>query len=309
MLIIGQSLELHRRPLADALTAREAAPIVEAARAQVAAGAQALDVNLGAQGTADDLRWTASVLRRAGIEVELWLDAGSAAELAAALEGCLVAGVPGPLVANALPAGAALGAAEEALLSAAARQGAGLVVSPRLVDRGGVAGAEPEWVVHEAMQAVERARGWGVPGPHYVDALAWPAMLDPAGCRRSLDLMRRYREAIPYAEPLAAVGNVSHGVGREVGAALRRVYAAAAAGAGAGALILPVEDEDCLRAAPVGVGAAVPASAIEGYLVMVAQAVGAASTPAPPPEDAPSPLHEAWRLIFDAGEAVPGLDL
>ncbi|MCK9485314.1 MAG: hypothetical protein M0R73_01230 [Dehalococcoidia bacterium] len=300
MLIVGQSLELHRRPLADALTARAAAPLVERAREQVEAGAQALDLNLGTQGWADDFRWAVGALRRGGVSAELWLDGASAAELAAALDGCALAGLPGPLVANALPAGAALGAAEGALLAAAARQGAGLVISPRMVDRGGVAGAEPEWVVHEAVQAVERARGWGVPGPHYVDALAWPALLDVAGCRRSLDLLRRYRDAIPYAERLAAVGNVSHGVGREVGAALRQVYAAAAAGAGASALILPVEERAALRAALLGAGEASPRDEVEGYLVMVAQAQEAAVTPPPPPDGTPSTLHEAWRLIFDA---------
>lgn len=310
MLIVGQSLELHRRPLSDALAAREAAPLVAHARGQIEAGAQALDLNLGVQGQADDFRWAAGALRGGGVAAELWLDGGSTAELAAALEGCALAGIAGPLVANALPAGAALGAAEGALLAAAARQGAGLVISPRMVDRGGIAGAEPEWVVYEAVQAVEHARGWGVPGPHYVDALAWPAMLDPAGCRRSLDLLRRYREAIPYAERLAAVGNVSHGVGREVGAALRQVYAAAAAGAGATALILPVEEVPTLRAAHLGTGEATPHDEVEGYLAIVAQAQEAADTPPPPPEDVPPTLHEAWRLIFEGGrEAEPGLGL
>jgi len=300
MLIVGQSMELHRRPLSEALEARAPEPLVKNARLQVEAGAQALDINAGTQGWADDFRWVAGALRRGGITQELWLDAGSAAELAAAIEGFTLAGIEGPLVANALPAGAALGAAEGALLAAAARQGAGLVISPRMVDRGGVAGAEPQWVVHEAAQAVERARGWGVPGPHYIDALAWPAALDPVGCRRSLILLRSYREAVPYALPLAAVGNVSHGSSNEVGAALRVLYAAAAAGAGAEALILPVEDRACLRAARLGAGETAPRDAIEGYLVMVAQGAEAGLIAPPPPEDAPAAFHEAWRLIFEA---------
>jgi hypothetical protein len=311
MLIVGQSLELHRRPLSEALEARDPAPLVENARIQVEAGAQAIDVNAGGQGWADDFRWAAGALRRGGITAELWLDGGSASELAAALEGCAHAGIPGPLVANALPAGAALGAAEGALLAAAARQGAGLVISPRMVDRGGVAGAEPEWIVHEATQAVEKARGWGVPGPHYIDALAWPAMLDPVGCRRSLALLRMYREAIPYAEPMAAVGNVSHGVSRELGAALRRLYAAAASGAGASALILPVEDRACLRAVRLALGETAPRDEVEGYFVMVAQASEAGLLSPPPPQDAPPALHEAWRLIFDVTVEphVPSLDV
>ncbi|MEX2372781.1 MAG: hypothetical protein WD800_03175, partial [Dehalococcoidia bacterium] len=182
----------------------------------------------------------------------------------------------------------------------------GLVVSPRLLDRGGVAAAEPEWIVHEAAQVVEKARGWGVAGPHYLDALAWPAVQDAAGCRRSLDLLRRYREAVPYAVPLVAVANVAFGAGVEVGAALRRLYAAAAAGAGAGALILPVEDRDCLRAARLATAEAAPAGEVEGYLVMVAGAVATGRIPAPPPEGATRALAEAWRLLFDVtAEAEP----
>src|SRR5690606_853966 len=113
-------------------------------------------------------------------------------------------------------------------------------------------------------------------------------------------------DAIPYAERLVAVGNVSHGLGREVGAALRQLYAAAAAGAGATALILPVEERACLRAARIGAGETPPRDEVEGYLVMVAQALEAGLLAPPPPEDAPTALREAWRLVFDpARESDP----
>jgi 5-methyltetrahydrofolate--homocysteine methyltransferase len=292
--IIGQSLQLHREPLAGALAERDIDTLTAHARAQVDAGAGALDLNFGVDGRAIDMQWLAGALRPALLHVPLFLDAGSPAAIAMALDLCEREGVRRPLVANALPAGAGLGTAEVALLRAVSRSRAGLVVSPRLVDREGAPSADPEHVMHEAAEAGIAAREAGVSETIYLDALAYPAMLDPAGCRRSLALLRLYRE-LPGVERLVAVGNVGFGASQAVGRPLRALYAAAAVGAGATALILPVEEAVTLRAARIAAGDDEPASAVDRWFLALARAVEAGA----PPPAAPEGFAAAARLLFD----------
>lgn len=294
MLLAGQSLQFRRGPLAGAWARDDRALVAAAARTQVEAGADAVDLNFGIDPPPEEIPWAVATVRAALPGAPLWLDCGRPATLTRALEACAADGDAGPLVANSLPAGGGVSATDEALLRAAVAAGAGLVVSPRRVDRDGVANGEVEWVVHEASLAAERARGLGVRAPLYWDALAYPALLDPQGVRRSLALLRAYagRDGVV---PLAAVGNVAFGAPRAVALPLRVLYAAAT-GAGAGALILPVEDAACVRAVRLALGEAAPADAGEAWLCAVA-AWTRANDPLPP---APEEYREAARLLFDA---------
>lgn len=304
MLLVGQSLQFRRGALAGAFARGDRALVAAAAQAQMEAGAHALDLNFGIDPPAEEIPWAVAAVRAVLPDVPLWLDAGRPATLAAALEACARAGPAGPLVANSLPAGGGISAADEALLRAAATAGAGLVISPRRVDRDGIANGEVDWVMHEASQAAGRALALAVAPPLYFDALAYPALLDPQGVRRSLALLRVFG-ARPDVVPLAAVGNIAFGAPRAVAAPLRIVYAAAATGAGAGALILPVEDAACMRAVRLALGEIEPADAGETWLAAVAAWTRSNETLAPAPEE----YREAARLIFHAGRPMdtPGV--
>lgn len=132
MLTIGQSLECWRPPLSEAMAGRDTAPLIAGARQQVRSGAVALDLNFGATrraGLADHLGWAAEVVRAALPEVVLFLDCGDLEALARAVEA-----TAGPVVANAVPLHDNLTPDPWRLIEAAARAGAGVVVSPRAAD-------------------------------------------------------------------------------------------------------------------------------------------------------------------------------
>ena len=260
-LLVGQSLELWRPPLADALRRRDPAPLRDRAARQLAAGAHALDLNLGAgsgaaptspTSLAGDLAWAAAAIREAQPEVALWLDCADAAALTIA-----VATVPPPVVVNA----AFLDGSPRtrALLAAAAASGAGVVLSPA-PHESQEPEAEPaplDLPLDALLAAAEQARALLASAglaEAWFDCLAYPAATAAPRARRALALVRslaadRGRAArAPRLRPLLAVGNVGHGAPPRLRPALRRRYAAAAAAAGAAALILPVEDAELLAA-------------------------------------------------------------
>ena len=176
-LLVGQSLELWRPPLSEALRRREPGPLVARARRQLEAARAAglarvaLDLNLGlGEGVApaqlaNDLVWAASAIRGAAPGVAIWLDCGSHEALTAAL-----VEIPPPLTVNAVflerP-----GARD--LLAVAAEAGAGVVVSP--ADR---AGADLDALLRAAAHARELLAESGI-GEAWFDCLAAPPPAPP----------------------------------------------------------------------------------------------------------------------------------
>lgn len=141
MLLVGQSLQFRRSALAGAFARDDRALVAESARAQVEAGAQALDLNFSIDPPPDEIPWAIAAARSAASDVPLWIDAGRPAAITVALEVCVRGG---------------------------------LVISPRRVDRDGIANGEVEWVMHEASLAADRALVLGVTPPLFFDALAYP---------------------------------------------------------------------------------------------------------------------------------------
>ena len=86
-LLIGQSLELWRHPLAIATIAREETTLLTAARSQIDKGAQALDVNVGTDGKLSrELLWATACLTSTFPDVTLLLDCGDMHVLTQALK-------------------------------------------------------------------------------------------------------------------------------------------------------------------------------------------------------------------------------
>ena len=306
-LIVGQAIEAWRGPLAAALRERRAAPLREAARRQFAAGAGALDVNLGrGEGAPDaalagDFAWAAEAIRAERPGAALWLDCGRQGALA------LAAGrVPPPAAVNAAFLGTP-GCAP--LLEACAASGAGAVVSPALLPAAADARA-PLAAALEAADAARTALAAAGLGEAWFDCLALPP---PAPPGRALGLVRAlaaHREA-PRLRPLLAAGNLAHARGADgrrapppVRRALVALYAACAAGAGAGALIAPAASPSLRAAAAAASGAREPRGEAGRWLRAAARASAAGADPPPPPAAlaaARPALAAARALLFGGG--------
>jgi hypothetical protein len=304
-LLVGQSLELWRDPLRAAVTARDLDTVAAVARRQLELGAHALDVNLGASGDPAVHRAALAAIRQAGPDVPLFLDTADARALTGGL-----GVVRGPVVTNAVPA---TDPDAPALLEAAARVGAGVVLTPRLADRADPAPVEV--LVRLLEDGVEQARAAGVDGPLYLDCLAFPPAHDRPRALRSIALLRFLTHRASHETltpgpspqklgrgerqaniPLVGVGNVGHGAPERLRPALRRIYAALALGAGVGALILPVEDLRLLGAVAVIEGRRSPSDASERWLAALASAVRDGARLPPPDDGVAGALREAWGL-------------
>ncbi len=297
-LLVGQSLELWREPLAGALRRRDPRPLAARARRQLEAASDAglervaLDLNRGLGDgepparLANDLAWAAAAVRGAAPGVALWLDCGSHEALTAVL-----AEIPPPVTVNAVFPGRP-GAHE--LLAAAARTGAGVVVSPA-----GSAAADLAGLLREAERARALLAGAGL-AEAWFDCLAAPP---PAPPSRALDLVRALASAgaaTPRLRPLLAAGNVAHlpGATPALRDALRALYAAAARGAGVAALIAPLEQPSLLAAAS---GGPPPGDPIGRWLHDAAEASARGEPPSRPDASlaASQPeLEQARELLF-----------
>lgn len=300
VLLIGQSLELWRPPLADAVRERDAAQLFVAARRELNAGAQAIDVNLGAERyptLRSDLRWAATTLRGSFPSVPLFIDCGDLPALTEVVEH-----VRPPLVANAIPVGHP---DARTLAEAAARNGAGVVCTPwRAARTNAEEGTGVDALLIDMDEAFELCERAGVRGPRYIDCVAVPATRDMFGWFRSLAWLRAARLEAPRPPfvPLVAVGNVGYGAPYRVRSALLRIYATLAIGAGARALILPVEDRELMHTIEMLTDQRYADDLTEGWLWELAAAAeeGRDRWPPPPqslPED--DPLHVVYRAIVD----------
>ena len=298
-LLVGQSLELWRPPLSEALRRRDPGPLIARARRQLEAASAAgrsrvaLDVNLGlGEGVAparlaNDLVWAASAVRGAAPGVAIWLDCGSHEALTAAL-----AEIPPPVTVNAVfPARS--GARD--LLAVAAEAGAGVVVSP--ADR---AGADLDGLLRAAAHARELLAESGL-GEAWFDCLAAPP---PAPPGRTLDLVRAIAtsDETPRLRPLLAAGNAAYvaDAAPSLRDALRALYAAVACGAGVEALIGPLEQPSLLVVAACG---GPPPGDTAGRWLRAASEAAAHGEPPPRPHAALAAeqpdLDRAWALLFE----------
>jgi cobalamin-dependent methionine synthase I len=293
MLVIGQSLECWRPPLAVAVAGRDPVPLLARARGQLAAGAHALDVNFGAQpraGLAADLAWTALTLREALPGAPLFLDCGDLEALASALEA-----TPGPAVANAVPLDGPPTREVDRLLEAAAASGAGIVCSPRAADR---EDADPTAILAAAEEFQALARSAGLTGPLYLDCLAYPPASHPAQCRRSLTWLATLRDAgssgSAAVQPLVAAGNVRHGAPPAAKEHLAAIYVVLAIASGATTLIVRAEASPLMSLISVMESHRSPDTGLDRWALAVQALPADQQLTLPPPGDE---ARAAWSLL------------
>tara|TARA_B100000686_G_scaffold202839_1_gene209744 strand:+ start:5395 stop:6324 length:930 start_codon:yes stop_codon:yes gene_type:complete len=169
-----------------------------------------------------------SQIRTSTTTEPVFLKYRSSATLAQFLELSERVGLAGPLAVHGLGvAGQAFTSDDEYLMRAVAKSRCGLVLSPWKIDREGIAGAEIDWIIDAMGRALDWAVAKGAPGPIFLDALSWPALIDPAGTRRSISLVQRYNEYFPSANSFVTIDPVGAGTAANLQISLESVLFAA----------------------------------------------------------------------------------
>ncbi len=305
--IIGECINpTGKKALAESLRAGSLSVVREYAIEQQHAGADALDVNVGAAGV-DATKMLPEAVRALGAlaDLPLVLDNTDPAALEPALKV-----YPGRALVN------SVNGSEEALrevLPVAARYGAALVVLA--LDEGGI----PE-TADGRLQVVERVRraaqALGMTDDDLVvDCLTMTAATDPAAVGVTLEAVIRVSRHMHLAT-LLGVSNVSHGLpGR---AALNTAFLEMAAFAGLDAAIVNPSDADIVQAAlavDVLLGRDKQAKAWIGAMKAVGRAGAEPACPSEPGGAAlserrtPPSTRERLAAAVETGDAdsAPGL--
>ncbi len=202
LVIIGERINpTGKKDLADSLRAGSMEMVRSLAAAQETAGANLLDVNVGAAGVDAPLVLPQAVLALAGlIGLPLAIDTTDTAALEAALRA-----YPGRALINSVNGGSESMAT---VLPLAARYGAAVVVLA-LDDTGIPATADGRVEVVERVRAEARAYGLG-DSDLVADCLVMTAATDPGAVSVTLDALRRVRAS--GLATVLGVSNVSHGL-------------------------------------------------------------------------------------------------
>ncbi|MBI4278315.1 MAG: dihydropteroate synthase [Armatimonadetes bacterium] len=238
MFVIGERINGMFRSVARAIRERDAAAIADLARRQVAAGAQALDLNTGPTGDdpAEVMTWLVQTVQEA-VDVPLSMDSPKPAVVAAGLRACR-----GRAIIN-----STTGARErlDALLPLAQEFGASLIaltIDERGIPRNAAARAEI------ALGIVAAAVEAGLPTDRlYLDPIVLPVSAAQDQCREALEAIGAFRSLCqPPPHILIGLSNVSQGAPNRP--LINRTYLVMAMALGVDAAIADPLDRDLMDA-------------------------------------------------------------
>ncbi|HEY8490669.1 MAG TPA: dihydropteroate synthase [Dehalococcoidia bacterium] len=264
MRIIGERLNPGVAACSQALNAMDPGPIQDLARRQVEAGADLLDLNIGAALHAPPhlMPWLVDTVQ-AAVDVPLVLDARDPEALAAGARRLHEPGI--------LNSSDASEPRLMRLLDAAWKHQASLVVQPIVGD------SRPE----TALDRVSVVRSYVLPKTNRVgyprerlvfDALFYPVTSAPEQVPEALRSIQYYKAATEWRSPvIGGISNISYGAPRELRRALHRVLLAMAHGAGLDLAIADPLDGALMEALRVLEGAP-PATPRHRFLLAVREA-------------------------------------
>ncbi|MDI6843642.1 MAG: homocysteine S-methyltransferase family protein [Anaerosomatales bacterium] len=285
MAVIGERINpTGKKALAQSLREGSMAIVRQFAAEQAAAGAHALDVNVGAAGVDARTALPAAVLALSGsCDLPLVLDTTDPAALEAALKL-----YPGRALINSVNGGEE---SMDAVLPLARRYGAAVLVLA--LDGDGIPGTS-EGRVRVVERVREHALAAGLSDDDLlVDCLVLTAASDPGSARVTLDALREVKARWGLAAVLG-VSNVSHGLpGRST---LNATFLAMAAGAGLDAAIVNPGDAEVMRAVAA-------ADALLGRDERAEHWVALASERSGQDEPAASSEEERLALAVERGDA------
>jgi 5-methyltetrahydrofolate--homocysteine methyltransferase len=201
--LIGERINpTGRRRFAEALRKGDLTTVKAEAVRQVDAGADILDVNVGAGGLDEPATLAAAVeLVTRCVDVPICIDSGDAAALAAALAVCRGKALVSSVTAEE--------ASMAAVLPVVAEHGAAVVALP--YDEHGIP-ADPRQRVAHAARVLEAAARLGIPRDDVVvDALCTPVAKEPDAAARALETLRLVRAELGVSTT-AGASNISFGL-------------------------------------------------------------------------------------------------
>lgn len=227
--LIGERINpTGRKRFGEALRAGDLSTVQAEAIRQVEAGADILDVNVGAGGLDEPATLAAAVELVMGcVDVPICIDSSDPAALIAALDA-----YDGKALVNSVTAEEA---SMQAILPVVAEHGAAVIALPH--DEHGIP-AEPRDRLAHAARIVEEASRLGIPGEDVVvDCLCMPVGAEAAAAERALETLRLVRAELGVATT-AGASNISFGLPERP--ALNQAFLAMAIEAGLSAPITDV---------------------------------------------------------------------
>lgn len=295
MLLIGEKIHILAPQVKQALADRQAAVLAGLARAQQAAGAQALDLNIGPQRKAgpEVMGWLVDVVRAAVGDMTVSLDTSNLDALEAGLKRAANGGRANAIVNST--------SAEDERLAVvpplAARYGARLIALT--LARDGIPVSAEARVSLALDKLIPRAQALGLP---VADLLIDPLVLTVSGCQeyvpQCLEAVRMLKMVLDPPPPvIVGLSNVSNAVPAGLRPLLNRVYMVMLMGAGIDAAILDPLDAE-LMAAIQGVEQRDASNPVGAVYLKLRDAVAAGAELEPSDVDLNDPAQAGiWKTV------------
>jgi len=238
MIFIGERINTGFKDIRQAVTDRDPAPLQEWARRQTEAGANYLDVNLGAVSTKpEDMCWMVETVREA-VDTPICIDTNKPEILAEAIK---VSG-PGTLINSTTAAAEKL----DAMMPIAAEHDASII--GLVMDESGTP-KSAEKRVENAGKILAKAMELGIePDRVFLDPIVMPLKYMQDQARHILDATRQFGLfSDPPPHIVCGLSNISNGTTHK--RLINRVFLAMAIACGMDAAICDVLDTDLVNAA------------------------------------------------------------
>lgn len=215
MLLIGENIHIISKAVSEAVRERKPAYIQELARAQAAAGADLLDLNLGpARKDPEEVAsWLVNTVQ-AVTDLPISLDTMNPVAMEAGLKLCKKR----PLL------NSASGKAEsrELMLPLAVKYNTQVIISV-ITDQGCPPDVDSR--VESVMETVAYASGLGIPNEDiWVDPVILPVSADQKQAREALEFIKILGDLLPGVKSVVGLSNVSNGTPGQLRGILNRTY-------------------------------------------------------------------------------------
>lgn len=295
MLLIGEKIHIISPKVKEALAARDGAYFVELARAQKAAGANALDLNIGPQKKAgpEVMDWLVDVVTEGVGDMMLSFDTTNVAAIEAGLKKIAKAGRANAIINST--------SAEDERLAIvpplAAQYGAKLIALTMAKE--GIPVSADARVSIALEKLIPRAQELGIP---MTDLIIDPLVLTVSGCQQyvpqCVEAVRMLKMVMDPA-PMVNVGlsNVSNAVPAHMRPLLNRVYMVMLMAVGVDAAIIDPLDDDLMTAIRI-VQQRDASTALGGLYLKLHDAVAAGAELEPTDVDMNDPAQaEVWKTV------------